>query len=61
MDEKEYLDSGDFEESSESDPPSIQEVEEQEMIMDEMEYLDAEGFEEFPETDLPSVQDGTAV
>ena len=57
MDEKEYLDSGDFEESSESDPPSIQEVEEQEMIMDEMEYLDAEGFEEFPEPDLPSVQD----
>ena len=57
MDEQEYLDSGDFDESSEPDQPSVRDSEGQGIIMDEMEYLDVEGFEEFPEPDPPSVQE----
>ena len=57
MDEQEYLDSGDFDESSEPDQPSVRDSEGQGIIMDEMKYLDTEGYDEFPEPYLPGIQE----
>ena len=51
------MDSGDFDESSEPDQPSVGDSEGQGIIMDEMEYLDTEGYDEFPEPYLPGIQE----